>query len=225
MHLGSTGADRPVCGPHDRAERPRVLIDAVAAAGRLLGRPIKLVMAGEGQTASGLIAAARVRAVRASFPGWVTGRNAPRCCERHRWSRSRVNGRSRLGSWDSEAALHGVPAVAFDVGGISEWLHDGVNGRLVRERGSADAMSRALVSVLGDPTVIRTLEQGAVQTAARLNLEAHLQTVETTLAAMMKTMHLLAGEWLGGRRSRRLWRGPRGGVVAARTPRARLGRA
>ena len=88
-----------------------------------------------------------------------------------------------MGSWDSEAALHGVPAVAFDVGGISEWLHDGVNGRLVRERGSADAMSRALVSVLGDPTVIRTLEQGAVQTAARLILKRTCKPWRPTLAA------------------------------------------
>ena len=30
----------------------------------------------------------------------------------------------------SEAARHGVPVVAFAVGGITEWLTDGVNGYL-----------------------------------------------------------------------------------------------
>ena len=162
---------------------PRVLIDAVAAAGRLLERPIKLVMAGEGPDRAGLIDAARAQAVRASFPGWVTGEERTALLRAASLVAIPSQWPEPFGLVGLEAAMHGVPAVAFDVGGISEWLQDGVNGRLVRERGSADALGRALASVLGDPTVMRTLEQGAVRTAARMNLDAHLHIVETTLAA------------------------------------------
>ena len=206
---------------------PRVLIDAVATAGRHLGRPIKLVMAGEGPDRAGLIDAARAQAVRASFPGWVTGeertallRGASLVAIPSQWPEP-------FGLVGLEAATHGVPAVAFDVGGISEWLQDGVNGRLVRERGSADAMGRALASVLGDPTVMRTLEQGALRDRRASESRCPPANRGDAFAGgrTMKTMHLLDGRVRpGGRRRRRLQSGPRGGVVAARTPRACLGR-
>jgi glycosyltransferase involved in cell wall biosynthesis len=82
-----------------------------------------------------------------------------------------------------EAAAHGVPAVAFDVGGVAEWLHDGVNGRLVRKQGSATAFGRALAEVLGSPAVLSRLERGAVQVAAEMSVDAHLRRLEPALAA------------------------------------------
>ena len=52
----------------------------------------------------------------------------------------------------AEAARRGVPAVAFDNGGIREWLIDGVNGCLApggrpTAEGLADAMIRCLRSL------------------------------------------------------------------------------
>ncbi len=55
-----------------------------------------------------------------------------------------------------EAALRGVPSVAFGVGGIPEWLIDGVTGRLVRTDpprldGSAAAIAACLLDAAGSP--------------------------------------------------------------------------
>jgi len=80
-----------------------------------------------------------------------------------------------------EAGIHGVPAVAFDVGGIREWLRDGVNGVLVRERGDAIAMGRALAAVLGDAAALRRLGEGATTIARELSIEAHLARIEPAL--------------------------------------------
>ena len=49
-----------------------------------------------------------------------------------------------------EAGLFGVPAVAFDVGGIPEWLSDGINGVLVKEI-SASALAAGIERCFHSP--------------------------------------------------------------------------
>jgi glycosyltransferase involved in cell wall biosynthesis len=52
-----------------------------------------------------------------------------------------------------DAALLGVPAVAFDVGGVRDWMVDGVTGRLARATpASSGTLADAIVDVLADPT-------------------------------------------------------------------------
>jgi glycosyltransferase involved in cell wall biosynthesis len=162
---------------------PRVLMEAASIAGRLLGQPLDVVMAGDGPERARLIDAARTWSVRATFPGWVTG-EARTALMRHAsivavpslWPEP-------FGLVGLEAAVHGVPAIAFDVGGISEWLHDGLNGRLVREQGSAAAFGRAMAATLGDAPALRKLEQGALTVASRMNVDAHLQKLDAAFAA------------------------------------------
>ena len=162
---------------------PAVLVDAAAIAGRLLGRPLELVVAGDGPDRPALIDAARSQGLHASFPGWVTGetrtammRAASVVAVPSLWPEP-------FGLVGLEAAVHGVPAVAFDVGGISEWLHDGVNGRLVRERGSAAAFGRTLAATVDDTGLLRRLEQGALGVASRFTVDAHLQKLDAAFAA------------------------------------------
>jgi glycosyltransferase involved in cell wall biosynthesis len=79
-----------------------------------------------------------------------------------------------------EAAGFGIPAIAFDVGGIREWLTDGVNGRLIAA-GDAAEMGRAISALLQDPAERARLGAGARAASARLSPEAHLSRLEAVL--------------------------------------------
>jgi glycosyltransferase involved in cell wall biosynthesis len=77
-----------------------------------------------------------------------------------------------------EAGRFGVPAAAFDVGGISEWLHDGVNGALApgnppTARGLADAIVRCL----RDPVLYAKLRKGALETSLSFNMRRHVESL------------------------------------------------
>lgn len=48
-----------------------------------------------------------------------------------------------------EAFRHGRAVVGFDVGGVSEWLEDGVNGRLI-DLGDTEAFRSSILSLLND---------------------------------------------------------------------------
>src|SRR5262249_16432690 len=120
-----------------------VLLSACAHTAGLLNPPLRVLSPGEARhrpmvnqrpremDAAGLVTA--------DFPGWV---DVP--------TRAALLARSALAVVPSiwpepfglvglEAAQHGVPAVAFDVGGIREWLTHDVNGRLADLRGGAAA--------------------------------------------------------------------------------------
>ncbi|HEX6464188.1 MAG TPA: glycosyltransferase, partial [Vicinamibacterales bacterium] len=77
----------------------------------------------------------------------------------------------------------GVPAVAFDVGGIREWLEDGVNGRLVDPAGGPAALGGVIAAILGDAAMRARLSGGARSAAARLSVDAHMSALERVLAA------------------------------------------
>lgn len=74
-----------------------------------------------------------------------------------------------------EAGLFNVPAVGFSVGGIPEWLHDGVNGHLaIGEIPSPDRLGDAIVKTLADRDHYIKLCDGARIVAERFSLEQHI---------------------------------------------------
>jgi glycosyltransferase involved in cell wall biosynthesis len=162
-----------------------VLVRAAKHAASVLGRPLTIVLAGEGPERAGLEALARESgsggSVAPSFPGWV-GPDA----------RAALLSRAALVAVPSiwpepfglvglEAAEYGVPAVAFDVGGIREWLRDGVNGCLADVAGGATALGDALASVLADPSIRARLSAGALAAARRFTADAHITALEFVL--------------------------------------------
>jgi glycosyltransferase involved in cell wall biosynthesis len=158
-----------------------VLIRAAAHARRILGRPVRLLFAGNGPAEPSWRELAMELEVDASFHGWVTGpartallRSASLIAVPSLWPEP-------FGLVGLEAAVHGVPAVAFDVGGISEWLHDDVNGRLVGERGDITAFGAAIGHMSADLPLAR-LGAGALRVASVMTLGAHLDTMERVLA-------------------------------------------
>jgi glycosyltransferase involved in cell wall biosynthesis len=79
-----------------------------------------------------------------------------------------------------EAGRLGVPAAAFDVGGISEWLVDGINGELAPGNPpSAQGLADAIVRCLRDPAVYKRLRAGALEISQRFDTGLHVQSLIT----------------------------------------------
>lgn len=160
---------------------PSLLLDAASRASKSLGRRVSVVMAGEGPLLATLTDRARhLDGVDVEFPGWVTA-----VARTALFARASVLGVPSIwpepfGLVGLEAAACGVPSVAFGVGGIGEWLTDGINGRLVAA-GDTAAMADAIAGLLRDPAQRRHLSDGARTAAARLSPEAHLTRLEAVL--------------------------------------------
>jgi glycosyltransferase involved in cell wall biosynthesis len=161
------------------------LVRAVHAAAHALGRPLRAVLAGDGPERARARDLARDLgrdgAAAFEFPGWV---DAP--ARAALFSRASIVAIPSLwpepfGLVGLEAAAFGVPAVAFDVGGIAEWLAHDVNGRLVDPRGGAPAFGAALASVLGDPAARARLSAGARAAASRFSADAYVDRLEAIL--------------------------------------------
>jgi glycosyltransferase involved in cell wall biosynthesis len=74
-----------------------------------------------------------------------------------------------------EAACLGLPAVAFPVGGIGDWLVSGESGELaVGEDRSPENFADAIVRALGDQGHWNKLRAGAWNVSKRFCIESHL---------------------------------------------------
>jgi glycosyltransferase involved in cell wall biosynthesis len=83
-----------------------------------------------------------------------------------------------FGATGLEAMRCGLPVVAFDAGGISEWLLDGVNGFLVPWRDHA-AFAARVESLLRDKTAARRLGETGRQLAnERFNFDGYIDGLE-----------------------------------------------
>jgi glycosyltransferase involved in cell wall biosynthesis len=159
-----------------------VLVRAVAHATRVLGAPVGLVMAGDGPERDRWEALAAGHRLPAAFPGWVAADALARLL--HAASLLVVPSvwPEPFGLVGLEAAAHGVPAVAFDAGGIRQWLRDGVNGRLVKPVGDPVALGGAIADLLADAAAVDRLSAGACRVAEELSLDAHLDRLEGVFA-------------------------------------------
>ncbi|HEX9366973.1 MAG TPA: glycosyltransferase family 4 protein [Vicinamibacterales bacterium] len=160
---------------------PDVLVDAAGRASARLGRRLSVVFAGEGPERERLGALAASRGIDARFPGWVGPaerdrllRDAAIIAVPSRWPEP-------FGLVGLEGGVFGTPAVAFDAGGIAEWLTDGENGRLIAPARGAAGFGDAIADVLENPALRRRLAAGARAAAARLSLDSHVRLLMTVL--------------------------------------------
>lgn len=160
-----------------------VLIRAVADAGRRAGVRIPLLMAGDGPQRAAWERLAITRDVDATFTGWVADeargdlfRQASLVVVPSVWPEP-------FGLTGLEAGVFGVPSLAFDVGGIGDWLSDGVNGFLVDgDPPAADRLADALVHAVQHPDELRRMRAGARAVAERMSLDRHVSALEGVLA-------------------------------------------
>jgi glycosyltransferase involved in cell wall biosynthesis len=160
-----------------------MLVRAIATASARLGTPIHLTMLGDGPERAAWERLASHLNVTATFTGWLSGD------ERWRWIQ-RATLLAVPSVWPEpfglvglEAARLGVPAIAFDVGGIREWLTPGENGYLVAgDPPRPSAFADGLVTALRDPGTLREMGERAPATVRRLSLDRHLDRLEDILA-------------------------------------------
>ena len=83
-----------------------------------------------------------------------------------------------------EAGCVGLPAVAFAVGGIPDWLIPGKSGELAPgDPPTADGLALAIVRALADPTPLQRLRIGAWEVARTFRPGRHLDELERILDA------------------------------------------
>lgn len=151
-----------------------LLAPAIAMAEGRLGRRLSVTVAGEGPAGPALEAAAKRRGAAWSFPGWVDGdakaalmREADALIVPSIWPEP-------FGLVGIEAAAVGLPSVAFDVGGIGEWLLPGVTGELAGHPPTAEGLASAIVRLLSDHDRWQGIRVGAWQRAQGQTIDAHV---------------------------------------------------
>lgn len=93
-----------------------------------------------------------------------------------------------FGRLGPEAFLYGRPVVAFAVGGVSDWLEDGVSGYLVTP-GNIEDFGHALYSLLTHPSLrLKMSEQARSKALSTWNASVH---VERLLSAFEDARHAM----------------------------------
>lgn len=157
-----------------------LLLQALPAAAAQLGRPLHLTMAGDGPARSSWERLAcrvmsRDRGITVEFTGWLEAAASTDVFARSDLHVMPSCWPEPFGRAGIEACRAGLPSVAFAVGGIPDWLTDGVNGHLVPgDPPSAAGLSEAIVQSLRDPTHFQTLRDGAIVAARRFDLDRHV---------------------------------------------------
>jgi glycosyltransferase involved in cell wall biosynthesis len=158
------------------------LVRALPLASRALGRELELVVAGEGPELPRLRAEVAARGVKADFAGWVG-----------RAERQRLMGEADVlavpsvwpepfGLVGLEAAAVGLPAVAYALGGITEWCEPGVSGELAPGHPpTVEGLAEALVRALRSEHHLARLREGAWRMAARFTPHAHVEALHALL--------------------------------------------
>jgi glycosyltransferase involved in cell wall biosynthesis len=170
-------------GRMDALKGGRILLDALSSVCAALDRSLRVTFAGDGPEREDWEAAsAKIRTenerLTIAFTGWVEGHeietlfaNCDLLIMPSLWPEP-------FGLVGLEAGLRGVPAAAFAVGGINDWLIDGVNGHLVSGNPpTAGGLAKAILKCLHDQDYHSRLRDGAVEMALRFSMQSHLSAL------------------------------------------------
>lgn len=156
----------------------QIFLEALPQAAAMLDRPLRVTFAGDGRERlawEASAAAVRNEKVAVDFIGWVERNQIEKLLEACDLVVVPSLWPEPFGLVGPEAGLFGVPVAAFAVGGIPDWLIEGVNGYLAPGNPpTAAGLAQAIVSCLQDPTIHASLRQGAVEVAQQFNIQNHM---------------------------------------------------
>jgi glycosyltransferase involved in cell wall biosynthesis len=168
-------------GRMDRLKGGDVLIDALPHVHESLKGPLYVTFAGDGRMRKtwqrqAARAQARTQGLNIEFAGWVNGNQRESLwndCDLlvvpSVWPEP-------FGLVGTEAGLRGVPIAAFAVGGITDWLSDGVNGHLAPgDPPTSAGLAEAITRCLRDSETHTRLRRGALAMAQEFNVKNHLK--------------------------------------------------
>lgn len=170
---------------------PQILLNALPGILKKLRRPVRLTLVGDGrmrlrleQRARDL--QARYDSVTIHFTGWLTRNQINNLLDDSDLLVVPSLWPEPFGLVGPEAGLRGVPAAAFDVGGISDWLENGVSGYLApgnppTSKGLGDAIVRCLI----DSTQHAKLRRGALELSQRLSTQNHLKALISVFGTVL----------------------------------------
>ncbi len=169
-------------GRMDSLKGGALLIEALPKICPTLTRPVRVTFAGDGpqrkaweRRAALLQAQARSHGLEIEFVGWVENEQREALLNESHLLVVPSVWPEPFGLVGPEAGLQGVPAAAFAVGGISEWLTDGVNGYLApADPPTSTGLAEAITKCLCNLETHARLRRGALGTAQRFKVKKHL---------------------------------------------------
>jgi glycosyltransferase involved in cell wall biosynthesis len=178
-------------GRMDALKGGSLLIEALPAVAVALKRPLHVTFVGDGpsraewqQTADHVQTS--VRNVAIEFRGWLNKSQVEAVFAETDLVVMPSIWPEPLGLVGIEAGRHGIPVAAFAVGGVSEWLLDGINGYLASgDPPTARGLARAIIECLREPMLYGRLRKGALEVANRRSQANHcaqlLRVFQSTL--------------------------------------------
>ena len=165
-------------GRLERIKGIHLLLDALPHVREALGQPLALTIIGDGSQRADLERRAASVAlgddIAVTFAGWVSPEERDRCLREADLLVVPSTWPEPLGLVGLEAAGAGVPAAAFDVGGIRDWLIDGQTGALAPgDPPTSAGLATAIVSCLRDQSRLAALGAAASALAARRSPRDH----------------------------------------------------
>lgn len=172
-HVGFVGRLEWTKGVH-------LLLEAIGVLAPRTLEGLQVTIAGDGRDRPGCEAAARRlrdHGVRCAFTGWLAA--GPRAALLDTLDLLVVPSiwPEPFGLVGLEAAAACVPALAFDLGGIGEWLQDDVTGRLLPGPARARTLAAGLEDCLADRTRLRAWGAAAGRLAATQTLDRHVDAL------------------------------------------------
>jgi glycosyltransferase involved in cell wall biosynthesis len=183
-------------GRLEETKGAHVAIESAALVAARTGRAISLQMSGEGSQRESLKERAATLMMRqpnlkVAFTGWLSDAGCVASLDDAHLLLVPSCWPEPFGMVGVEAALRGVPAVAFAVGGIPEWLTDGVNGKLVSaDPPDAVRFADAIVACLADGPGFERMRERSRDLARRFSVDAHVTKLDALLREAVRSVRL-----------------------------------